>query len=131
MKRTSTWASRLTALSTTVISLLLLQRLTHPLASSSVVLVVAIAVAGIGAAVKMTLHNCFESHLMVSLVAGATLVGTLLSVTLGLPGVERADLGPVHGALIALPVVALGLQTADARLHRRLRGERSRHTYAS
>lgn len=130
MKRTRTWASRLTALSTTVIALLLLQRLTTPLATSSVVLLCAVAAAGLGAAVKMSVHNCFESHLMVSIVAGATLVGTLLSTTLGLPGAERSGLSVVHVGLMALPVVTLALQNADARLQRRFRAERATPTYA-
>lgn len=131
MKRPTSWASRLTAVTTALISLLLCERLTHSLSTSSVVLLVTVAAVGLGAAVKMALHNCFESHLVVSLVTGATLVGTLLSVTVGLPGASRASLTPVHAALISLPVFTLGLQNADARLRRSRRARAAAHPYAS
>ncbi|GGD22351.1 hypothetical protein [Nocardioides daphniae] len=131
MKRQTTWASRLTAVTTALISLLLCERLTHDLSTSSIVLLATVAALGLGAAVKMALHNCFESHLLVSLVTGATLVGTLLSVTVGLPGASRSSLTPVHAGLIGLPILTLGLQNADARLRRRRRDVAAAHPYAS
>ena len=122
MKRRSTWASRLTAVITALLSLLLFGRLAHETTTSAVVLVAALGVAGLAAAAKMWFHNCFESQLLASLVAGATLLGTLLSVTLGLPGADRSPVSVVHALLVLLPLAALVLLNTDGRLRRRDRG---------
>ena len=118
MPRRRTWASKLAALVTWAVSLLLLERLTHSPGTSSVILVTAVAVAGLIAATKLWFHNCFESQLLVSLVTGATLVGTLLSLTVGLPGAGRSAITTIPMALIILTVVSLVLQNADAKLRR-------------
>lgn len=125
-----TWPSRVISLLCAVTSLLLLTRAAELRVTSSVLLVTAVAVGGVLAATKMWAHNCFESHVAVSLVAGTVLLGTLLSLTLGLPGDNRSELGAFQVLLVLLPAGALALQSVELH-HRRRDGAHSRTPYAS
>ncbi len=131
MPRQRTWASKLTALSTFLLSLVLLVRLSDHAVTSSVVLISALALAGMVAAAKVWFHNCFESQLLLSLVTVAALLGTLLSVTLGLPGAPRAALGLGASLVITLTLTSLWLQGVDVRLRRSIREGTPRSSYHS
>lgn len=124
------WPSRVIALTTALTCLLLLRRAIELDVTSSVVLVTAVAVAGVLAAGKMWAHNCFESHVATSLINGTVLMGTLLSISLGLPGDQRSPFGLIQVLLLALPLTALVLQSVELR-HRRRDAAHKRTPYAS
>ncbi|WP_110240833.1 hypothetical protein [Nocardioides gilvus] len=113
------WPSRVIALTTALTALMLVRRAIELDVTSSVVLATAVALGGVLAAGKMWAHNCFESHVAVSLVAGTVLLGTLLGLTLGLPGEDRSPLSVSQVMLLVLPIVALTLQSVELRHRRR------------
>ena len=119
MPRELTAASRWASIATLVLALGLLERAFHVDSLGILVLqVVGIVVAVLGA-VKMWVHNCLESHLVAITIAIGTLAGTVLSLTLGMPGAPVAPVTPVHILLLVLSAAILLLLVADARARRR------------
>lgn len=123
------WHSRTISLLTALISLLLLWRALELTVTSSILLVTIVAVGGALAAARVWARNSFESHVGVSLVAGTLVLGTLLSLTLGLPGDRRSPFGLLQGLFLVLPIAALVLQWIALRQHQR-RSTRRRTPYA-
>lgn len=78
---------------------------------------VVLILAALGAT-RMWLHNCFESHLVVVGVVVATVGGSVLSVTLGMPGGPVTPLTPWHVLALTLSVAIAALLVADARARR-------------
>ena len=112
------WPSRVIALTTALTSLLLLGTALELDVTSSIVLLTAVAVGGVLGAGKMWAHNCFESHAAISFVTTIVLLGTVLSLTLGLPGSDRSQFGLLPVALVALPLTTLTLQAVEWRRRR-------------
>ena len=121
--------SRLTSVATAVIAALLLQRALVADATSSLLVVAATLVAATVSAVLLWFRSSFEAHLVATLVAGVTGLGTLLSLTLGIPGSGRSSLTVSHAALLVLPLVVWTLQTTEHRQRARLR-QAARTPYA-
>ncbi|KRE42971.1 hypothetical protein [Knoellia sp. Soil729] len=119
MPRELTTASRWAAITTLVLAVVLLERALHSDSTGLMVLdLVGLGAAVLGA-VKMWVHNCLESHLVVITVAMATVVGTVLTLTVGMPGAPVASVAPVHVVLLALAASILVLLVVDARARRR------------
>lgn len=123
------WPSRAISLITALISLLMLWRALELTVPSSILLVTVVAGGGALAAARMWARNSFESHVGVSLVAGTLVLGTLLSLTLGLPGDQRSSFGLVQALFLVLPLTALVLEWVALRQHQR-HASRARTPYA-
>lgn len=118
MPRERTTASRWAAVATAVLALVLLERaLQSDSTGVRVLQLVGLGAGALGAA-KMWVHNCLESHLVVITVAIATVVGTVLTLIVGMPGAPVALLAPVHVVLLLLSASILLLLVADARARR-------------
>lgn len=124
MRRLRTSSSRAAALVCLTIGLLLVQRTMASSSPTYALLEGALALIAVLTAVKMWLHNCFESHLASLLVTGATAGGALLAMTAGLPGGDGPDPTLVHGAFLVLCAALPVLLVVDARV----RAEHTRHT---
>jgi uncharacterized membrane protein YqgA involved in biofilm formation len=118
MPRELTTASRWAAIATGVLALLLLERALHSESAGLRVLQLVALVLAVLGAVKMWVHNCLESHLVVVTVAIGTIIGTILSLTMGMPGAPVAPLSPVRAGLLGLSVAILVLLLVDARARR-------------
>lgn len=123
------WPSRAIALITALVSLILAWRAFELTVASSILLVTVVAAAGVAASARMWARNSFESHVAVTLVTGTLLLGTLLSLTFGLPGDDRSSLGLVQCLFLVLPLTTLVLQWVALRQHQQRRA-RSRTPYA-
>lgn len=123
------WPSRVISLITAVLALLLAWRALELTVTSSILLVTTVATGAAVAAAQVWARNSFESHVAVSLVVGTLLLGTLLSLTLGLPGDRRSTLGPVQGLFLVLPIATFVLQWLTLRQHQR-RSTDTRTPYA-
>lgn len=122
--------SRLTSVATALLAAVLAERVLAAADTNSLLLTSTGMVLGFVAAGFLWFRSTFEAHLVALHVAVLTFIGTLLSVTIGLPGAGRTPLSVVHGALILLPPVVVGLQVAlYRRLLRRRRARRT--TYAA
>ncbi len=129
MQRLRTTASRWAALMCLLIGLVFVQRaLVAPSAVYSTLESV-LAVIAVLAAVKMWLHNCFESHLAASVVVVATAGSTVLALTAGIPGEGRADLSAVRILELVLCAAVVALLVLDGRV-RREHARRARRSYA-
>ena len=89
----------------------------------------AVAVVAVLTGLKMWFHNCFESHLAAGLLVTATVVSTLLAVTVGLPGGGAVDLTVTSVALLLLSVGLVGFLIQDGRV-RRAYARGARRSYA-
>lgn len=118
MPRRLTRSSRAAAVSSVVLALVLLERAVNAASTSASVLEGVVAFLAVLGGVKMWLHNCFESHLVVVLTVVATSVGSLLSLTLGVPGSGRTQLSPTHVVTLLLSVTIAILLVLDARERR-------------
>lgn len=121
--------SRLTAVATALIAVLLLQRALVADTPSSLLVLTAAVLAAAAAALFLWFRSSFEAHLVATLVAGLTGLGTLLSLTLGIPGSGRLSFTVFHAALLVLPLVVWTLQTTEHRQRARLR-QAARTPYA-
>lgn len=106
-------------MATVVLALVLLERALHSESTGVRVLQLVGMVAGALGAAKMWVHNCLESHLVVVTVVIATVVGAMLSLTVGMPGAPVASFAPVHAVLLVLSASILLLLVADAGARRR------------
>ncbi|EAP98170.1 hypothetical protein JNB_14438 [Janibacter sp. HTCC2649] len=118
MPRTRTRASRWAAVATWLLALVLLGQALRAESTGAIVLEGSVAAAAALGATKMWIHNCFESHLVVVLAVGATLIGSVLSLTLGMPGGPVTPLTPFHVVVLALGIAIGTLLFADARARR-------------
>jgi hypothetical protein len=118
MPRTRTRASRWAAVVTWLLALVLLREAVRADSTGATVLAGAVASAAALGAAKMWVHNCFESHLVVVVAVGAALIGSLLSLTLGMPGAPVMPLTPTHVVVFALSIALGTLLFADARARR-------------
>lgn len=123
-------ASRLAVLATLGTAVLLVEQTSRADAGSTLVVIVAILVLLVAGALKLWFHNCFESRVAVALGLTAALVGTLLSLTIGLPTADRQEVTAWSVGLVVLPVVALALLLVDARGRRQQAGRSGRSPYA-
>lgn len=129
MRRLRTTASRWAAAACLLLGLVYAQRaattpsVVYTLLGSTVAVIAGLA------ALKMWLHNCFESHLAASLVVAAAAGSTLLAVTVGVPGQGQADLTLLRAAELALCAVIVMLLVLDGRV-RREHARRARRSYA-
>lgn len=121
MPRELTPASRAAAVAALVLAVVLVERAVHAASTSAMVLEGVVALLAVLGGVKMWLHNCFESHLVVVLAVTATAVGTLLSLTLGMPGSGRTELSPTHVVTLLLAAAIGSLLVADARTRAAIR----------
>lgn len=66
-------------------------------------------VLGLLSAIKLWFHNCFESRLIVILLASLTLISHFLDLTIGLPGAVPGHLtiGAIEQSGLSLAVVTL------------------------
>ncbi|MFS3127835.1 hypothetical protein ACLM5J_05475 [Nocardioides sp. Bht2] len=122
-------ASRLAIAGTLSTVLLLLEQTAGAESASLRVVVMVLAALLLVGAIKMWFHNCFESRAMIVLGLSATAIGTLLSLTVGLPTSSPQSVGLGLLALIALPAAVVALLAFDARRRQRP-SERSRSPYA-
>jgi small basic protein len=85
-------------------------------AASTSVMTLAGVVALLAAAggLKMWLHNCFESHLMVVLAVVAATIGTVLSLLVGVPGGAPTKLSGTHVLTFFLSAATGVLLVIDA-----------------
>lgn len=118
MPRRRTLASRWAAIATWLLALVLLRRVLDAGSTGAAVLQGAVLAAAALGATKMWLHNCFESHLVVAMAVCATGIGSLLSLTLGMPGGPVTPLAPSPLLVFALSVTVGALLVADARARR-------------
>ena len=118
MPRRLTRSSRWAAVAAMVLALVLVERAVNAVATSTVVLLGVVALLAMLGGVKMWLHNCFESHLVVVLVVVATSIGTLLSLTLGMPGNDPTEPSATHVVTLLLSVTIGLLLVLDARERR-------------
>lgn len=118
MPRPRTRTSRLAAVLTGMLMLLLAEHALRIGSSALGVLEGVVAVVGMLAAVKLWMHNCFESRLVVTLALVSVVAGTLLATTLGLPGAPVAPWDLSHVLLLALGATVMVLLVADARERR-------------
>lgn len=128
-RRPTTRASRLASITTCLMAGVLagLALRSEGLGGGSLLTVVAAlsAVAG----VKMWFHNCFESHLLVVLMASAVALVVTLQMTIGLPGSPYgADAGPLQWLMLLLTATVGTLLVVDTRIRRR--PVRTQDTYA-
>lgn len=114
MPRRRTGASRAAAIVAWLLALVLLGQALRADSTGVTVLGCAVAAAAALGATKMWFHNCFESHLVVGFAVGATVVGSVLNLTLGMPGGPVTPLAPSHVVVFALSVVIGTLLAADA-----------------
>jgi len=118
MRRRRTTASRWAAVATGLLALVLLERtLGAETTVTRTLLGVVVLTAAAGAA-KLWLHNCFESHLLVVVAALASLVGSVLSLTLGMPGGPVSPVTASHALIVGLSATIGVLLHADARARR-------------
>ena len=129
MRRLRTTASRWAAAACLLLALMYAQRAATTPSVVYTVLGFAVAVVAGLTALKMWLHNCFESHLAASVVVAAAAGSTLLAVTAGIPGHGPADLTIVRAAELALCAVIVMLLVLDGRV-RREHARRARRSYA-
>jgi hypothetical protein len=130
MRRPSTTASRFASVVCLAIGILVLTRLVVATSSPLVVLEVVLCVMAVGTGVKMWFHNCFESHLVAVLVSAGTVLGTLLHLTLGLPGGDGpGSLDAASVVLVVLGATIAPLLVADSRARRAIRAA-TRRPYA-
>ncbi|KGN42283.1 hypothetical protein [Knoellia aerolata] len=115
MPRELTVASRWAAVAALLLAAVLVERSVHAASTSALVLQGVVALLAVLGGVKMWLHNCFESHLVVVLAVAATAIGTVLSLTLGMPGSARTDLSAAHVVTFVLSAAIGVLLVADAR----------------
>ncbi|WP_286931009.1 MULTISPECIES: hypothetical protein [Aeromicrobium] len=129
MQRLRTTASRWAAAACLAIGLVYLTLL--PAAPSRVYVVMEIVIAAVAGltAVKMWMHNCFESHLGAGALVAATAGSSLLAMTVGLPGDGGGDFSATRLALIALSAAVVVLLVQDGRV-RREHALRTRRPYA-
>lgn len=118
MPRQLTTASRWAAVATWLLAAALLERTLHAGSAGAVVLQVVVLVAATLGAAKMWVHNCFEAQLVVLTVVVATVVGTLLSLTLGMPGGPVAQPAAIHVVVLTLSGAIVTLLVVDARTRR-------------
>lgn len=115
MPRPLTKASRWAAVGAGLLALVLLGRALQATSTTVTVLEAVLSLLTVLGGVKMWLHNCFESHLVTVLAAGATAIGTLLTITVGMPGSTRAPVAPTHVVTLALTAAIGVLFVLDAR----------------
>ncbi|MET0467369.1 MAG: hypothetical protein ABWZ87_01380 [Aeromicrobium sp.] len=84
-----------------------------------VLLAAVMATIAVAAAVKMWLHNCFESHLAAWALVAATVGSSLLALTVGIPGEGAAELSVVRVALLVLSGAVALLLVQDGRVRRK------------
>ncbi|MFC7485751.1 hypothetical protein ACOCJ7_04425 [Knoellia sp. CPCC 206453] len=118
MPRTRTHASRGAAVATWLLALVLLDQAVQADSTGATVLAGAVGVAAALGATKMWIHNCFESHLVVVLAVGAAVIGSVLSLTLGMPGAPVTPLTPTHVVVFALSIALGTMLFVDARTRR-------------
>ncbi len=118
MPRARTRASRWAAVAAWTLALVLLGQAVQADSTGATVLAGAVAAAAALGATKMWIHNCFESHLVVVLAVGATVIGSVLGLTLGMPGAPVTPLTPTHVVVFALAFAIGTLLFADARARR-------------
>jgi hypothetical protein len=87
----------------------------------AVVLVGSVLLATLGTAGRMWTANCFESRLAAVVLAALTVVGQVLTMTLGEPGTGAGTWHPAGLAVVALGVAVPFLVLVDARLGTRSR----------
>ena len=115
MPRRLTSASRWAAVGAVLLALVMLERAAHAASTSVTVLEAVVSLLAVLGGVKMWLHNCFESHLVVVLAATAAAIGTLLSITLGVPGSTRDAISPTHVVTLVLAAAIGVLLVLDSR----------------
>lgn len=115
MPRELTVASRWAAAATLMLAVVLVERSVHAASTGAMVLEGVVALLAALGGAKMWLHNCFESHLVVVLAVAATAIGTVLSLTLGMPGNGRTDLSATHVVTLVLSAAIGVLLVSDAR----------------
>ncbi|MFC7490744.1 MULTISPECIES: hypothetical protein [unclassified Knoellia] len=114
MPRRLTRSSRWAAVAAIVLALVLVERAANAASTSAMVLEGVVALLAMLGGVKMWVHNCFESHLVVVLAVAATSIGTLLSLTLGMPGNGPTELSATHVVTLLLSVTVGLLLVLDA-----------------
>lgn len=102
---------RVAALVHACTALLLAQRLTTCQSTTALVLLGVLAVVTLAGAWALWLRDTFERRMLVVVVAVATAVGAVLTLTVGLPGSVR-DVDAVNGLLLGFPVVVIGCVVA-------------------
>ena len=118
MPRRRTAASRCAAVAAWLLALVLVGQALRADSTGATVLVGAVGAAAALGATKLWIHNCFESHLVVVLAVGATVVGSILELTLGMPGGPVRPLTPAHVVVLALSIAIAAMLFADARARR-------------
>lgn len=129
MRPAHTPASQLAIAATLATGALLVELTADNDATSLRVVVAVLLLLLLGGAVKMWFHNCFESRAMIVLGMSATEIGTLLSMTVGLPTSARQPVSAPLLGLVVLPAAVLALLAFDAR-HRRRPEQAPRSPYA-
>lgn len=115
MPRELTVASRWAAVLSVALAVVLAQQAIVATSTSARVLEAVVALLVAVGGVKMWLHNCFESHLVVILAVVATAIGTVLSLTLGMPGSSPTALSAAHVLTLLLSAAIGSLLLVDAR----------------
>ncbi|WP_114424117.1 hypothetical protein [Nocardioides houyundeii] len=119
MRRPRTRASGAASVVCLLIALLALARALNAPSTTYEVLEGVLGGIAVLTAAKMGLHNCFESHLGAVLVAAGAVLGTLLHLTLGLPGgTGSGSLTAGSLALLLLGCAIPALLAQDARARR-------------
>ncbi|SKB06350.1 hypothetical protein [Aeromicrobium choanae] len=129
MRRLRTTASRWAAAACLAIGLVYLTLLPAAPSRVYVVMEIVIAVVAGATALKMWMHNCFESHLGAGALVAATAGSSLLAMTVGLPGEGGGDLSGTRLVLLALSAAVVVLLVQDGRV-RREQALRRRRPYA-
>jgi hypothetical protein len=129
MRRLRTTASRGAAASCLAIGLVYLTLIPAAPSRVYVVMEVVIAVVAGLTAVKMWMHNCFESHLGAGAVVAATAGSSVLAMVVGLPGEDGGDVSATRVVLLGLSMAVVVLLVQDGRV-RREHARRARRPYA-
>ena len=101
-------------MATGLLALVLLEQTLDAGSTGSLVLQGAVMLTAAAGATKLWLHNCFESQLLVVVAVVATVVGSALSLTLGMPGGPVTPVTLPHVVALALSVTIGLLLLADA-----------------
>jgi len=110
-----TTTPRWAALAAVVLGLVLVERTVQAASTTAMILTGVVALLAFAGGVAMWLHNGFESHLAVVVATFATTIGTVLSLTLGMPGSARTAVSPMHVVILVLSAVIGVLLVLDAR----------------
>lgn len=116
MPRRPTPASRWASVAAVVLALVLLERTLHAGSTSVLVLEAVVALLAVLGGVATWLRNCFEAHLVLVLAVAAAVIGTVLSLILGMPGGGPTEPSATHVLTLLLSCAIAVLLVLDARI---------------